>query len=483
MSAKIDRLSESLASAEAAYKTLDDELVEALASRALTSEELEKRSAAEARVSQIREALTAAEADEARGKEFAEARAAKLGAEPHIEVKSEPITYAEGSGNSFYRDLFTAQTASPGTADAWERLRRHQHEIEVLADGPQSTKEARAARKLATEARRKAAESRAVSTSTSSAGDFAPPLYFLPDYSDYRTYGRAFIDALRPYPLPETGMTFNVPAVTTPDSAVNQTTSGENQAITAQDMVVTFRSGNLQTFASNAQVSQQMLDRAGPGVEFDQVILADQARQLNKVMDQYAWDQVWANVNAQNAYTLYTDSSFNLHKFNQSVQAAKAKLNVTDGTVTEATHVFTDANVWGTIAGAYDANNRLQIVPQGVAWNPAAVGNPTNVPEGYTGFELAGTSVFKDQNAWLRWNGNSDATPSYIGDHPTLVADLSIGAFWLEGSPVVRVLPQPYANQLTVLIQTYVYGAIVIRYPNAFQVVVGTGTASANLTA
>jgi hypothetical protein len=263
--------------------------------------------------------------------------------------------------------------------------------------------------------------------------------------------------------------------------AVNQTTAtqgaGSNQSVSTRDMTSTYQNGTLQTVIDNLNVSQQYLDRVGPGIAGDEIVRDDQQRQVNRLLNLYAWQALFATSGI--GITPYTDTAFAAQKFLQAMRKAKATIQKTDGTVAYPTHFITDVDVWETVEGAYDTNNRPFVVPQGVAFNPLAVGDYTNVPEGYTGFRFGSLPALKDQAAWVQWQA-SGASPSY---HVSLVAALDIAAVWLEGTPVIRVLPQPGAATLTVLIQEYVYAAFVPIYPAAMNLLYGTGTTDSYLTA
>lgn len=479
---KLSTLKENRDKAVAELRKLSDANVKALTdeNRNLTDDEAANQAAAETRVAQFDAAIKTAEADRARKDAEKEARNAKIGT-GELRVKHEALTYSEANpDNSFYGDLMAATRNVPATRGAIERLERHQHEVEVLADGPQGTHEARSARKIMVDVRRGKAkpERRDMSTSGASLGDWAPPIYALNDFASWRTFGRSFIGQLKTVPLPSTGMTIYIPRVTTPTQAVNQTANGgENTVFTNRDMTGSYEDGAIQTIGDNAFVSQQLLDRFGPAdYAADQMILQDQAAQINLNLDLYGVGQILSLVDSTNNYIAYNDSAFNAYAFLQKVRSAEIALETTDGVVTSASHVFTTPSVSGSILAALDANNRPYVVPQAVAYNPLAVGDEISGPFGYTGYSFAGAPLFKDQNIWTSWNANSGATPGESNDHPTIVGDLVRGAEWAEGAPVVRVLPQPYATQLTVVIQSYVYCALTPRYPGMWYVVSGTGT-------
>jgi hypothetical protein len=433
------------------------------------------------RLSQFDTAIVRAIADETRSAAEAEARA-KLGT-INTNTRSDDnlgLTYGPAHPkNSFVRDIISASRFGPGSRGAMERLERHQAEVVDLArdDGNPSI-EARNARKAMASVSRMS-EQRDVTTGAGSLGDFSQPVYALQDFAPWRDYGRTYIDQLHHTPMPDSGMVVYIPRIITPNLAYNQTQAGgENTNPGSQDMQATYASGNVNTFLVQSEVSQQYLDRVGPGINGDAIVLGDQKVALNKRLDAWAWDQTWATVAAQGNFTYYNDTSFKAASWNAAVFAATAAIESSEGTVAYPTHVFTDVNLWASFAGSYDSANRPLVVPQGVAFNPMAVGDPVSNAEGFTGFALSGSGlrVFKDQNLWGSWTGDGAATPGYTNSHPALVADLQIGAEWLEGAPVTRILPQPGAQELTVLIQSFCYAAIVFRYPNAFEGVIGSGT-------
>lgn len=496
---KLEALLESRDKAQGEYRALLDSHFEALNTRALTDEEVTAEASAEQRVAQFETAIDREKADEERAAKDAEERARRAPA-PVITVGAEPMTYGPGNPqNSYFRDRYIlAGPRSPRSDAAYDRLMRHQGEVDALAKinsgaatvDERTAKRADTARNLLQEARRfhEDIEHRDVSTSTGSMGDFAPPIYDLDSYAPWRTFGRAFINQLRSAPLPETGMTVYVPRISTPTVAVNQTAgNGENGSITSQDLVATDQSAGVQTIMSNTQVSQQMIDRIGPaGYTFDTLAFADQGAQTNRQLDAFGASVTLANIVSTGSSVAYTDTAFNAYKFSQTLYQAKSKLATTDGIVTYPTHIFSSPDLLNSIFGSYDSSDRPFVVPTTVAFNPLAVGDFANVPEGATGFVLAGVQAYQDQNIWLDWTygagGGSVApfTAAASASYPTIVGDFNIGALWMEGAPVMRVLPEPGAATLTVLVQSYTYAACIIRYPGAFVGIWGTGTSTGN---
>lgn len=486
---RLDTLIESRDAAQAELRTMYEVLDTATAeSRVWTDEERTALDAVEQRLDQIKRSLTDAQAehDAAQGQE--EDRSAKLGGvevgSGTVRVGKEPLTYGlENPRNSFYEDLLYASTpASRGFMVARGRLEQHQNELQAIARYAPGSPEGRAITRYERENRRLGSghEQRTVSTSATSMGDFAPPLFFLTEWAPYRTYGRTLIDQMKSHPMPETGLTFNVPKITTPTEAQTQAT--QNTTVSTRTMVSTYESGTLHTIVDNLKVSQQYLDRVGPGINGDMIVRDDQQRQVNRTLNIFAWKTLLAAA-THVTFATVTTTKFTAAKFNQAIHKAKAAIEKTDGLVAYPTHLFSDVDLWESVEGAYDKNNRPFVVPQGQAFNPLAVGDSTNVPEGYTGFRFASMPAFKDQANEVAWLTLQSATTTKKAQHVALVAALDISAYWLEGMPVIRVLPQPYANQLTVLIQEYVYCSAIVVYANGLQAVYGAGTATSALTA
>jgi hypothetical protein len=85
----------------------------------------------------------------------------------------------------------------------------------------------------------------------------------------------------------------------------------------------------------------------------------------------------------------------------------------------------TDVNIAESILAAYDSTYRPFVVPQGVAFNPLAVGDYANNPEGFTGFSFGGLPLYKDQalnvagsasNFAGRWRDRSRTAPRIMPD-------------------------------------------------------------------
>jgi hypothetical protein len=535
---KLEALRETRTKALADVGAILDEHGTILETRSLTTEEVTKREDATKRVSDLQDLIAAEEVREAEAAADLESRNAKLGnaapvtgtpgagTEPEvrtdakrvkivgeqkrerlsgnlrsIRVGAEPVTYSRANPqNSFHGDLLAAAwPATAGHAEAVGRLTRHQVEMDGIRRNATKTTEGRTLQSYDNETRRRAAqrtEKRDVSTGVSSLGDFAPPLYFLSKYAPFRTYGKTLISILKSAPLPETGMVFNLPKIVTPTEAENQTTStqgaGENTTVSNRDMTSSYETGAVQTVIDNLLVSQQYLDRVGPGIDGDMIVHDDQTRQLNRVLNGYAWGAL-LGMAGNGAIAWNSSAAFNqgnIAEFKRQVHGAKAAIRRTDGVVAYPTHFISDADVWEQVEGSYDTNGRPYTTGDGAsAFNPIAIGEDNGAPEGYTGFKFGGLPAFADESAWVYGGeldnivvGSATAQSATLSTHAAVVGAFDIACYWMEGPPVVRVLPQPYAQTLTVLIQQYCYCALVPEYPGAVQVIYGTALADSTVT-
>jgi hypothetical protein len=122
---------------------------------------------------------------------------------------------------------------------------------------------------------------------------FAPPVFFLPEYAAYRTYGRTFLNMLKKFPMPESGMEFFVPRITTRTEA--ELHISEVSGVSSQDLASEYVSGTGQTVINDLKVSQQYLDRVGPGLQGDQIVQQDQTAQLNRLLNINAYTTLLGN--------------------------------------------------------------------------------------------------------------------------------------------------------------------------------------------
>lgn len=429
---------------------------------------------------------------EKRNAGFAERRAQiNAGVDPtRISNVKEPLTYEEGSPNSWVADFVRSQSpAWPGHYDAVARLLRASHEVDVELASTNDRKEVLkieglfretyrdggggTAKRMISEARergragRPAMEARAgMDTTASSGGSFATPIYFVNKYAPWREAGRAFADECNKQPLPEYGMTVYLPHVTGPAQIASQV--GQNYGIAETDPSAGYLSSNLTTLAGQVTVSQQLLDRAGPNFSFDTLVFDQLHRDYDPKVDQFVIAQAIANATSVS----YTGSfamtgTSGVGGFYGIVGQAKSNIRTTSGVFLNPTHLFVWPERWEYMSAWADANGRPILVP-GYAgpYNAAAAGNSngdTGV-EGDTGYRFNGLPAFQDFNIPLDSSNRDQA----------IVGALNEVWYW-EGAPIPRVMPQTVAQNLSVLLQMYTYIGAIVPYAAAIQLINGAG--------
>lgn len=489
-----------LESRDAAQKAYDDfvtPLIEANA--ALTDEQSAKRSELRGSIEVLDERIDEVDASEKRDAKLAEIRNG-IGAGPakaNLEVR-EATTYGKGSDNSYFMDLiYASNPMSSQNFEARKRLEAASHEAAVEMVSNPSPEKRNYLRSIIAEEKRdggrdavKEALRRAealgatgrgelrtgMDTTGSSGGSFATPVYFIGQYAPYREAGRAFADQCNPQDLPAYGMQVNIPHVTGPAAVATQ--SSQNTAVTETDPTAGYLTGNLTTLAGQVTVSQQLLDRTGPGFAFDKLVFDQLERDYAPKLDALCLTAALAGAGS----ITYTDAAgFQLSGISgttsgtrptlySKISGAKNAIRKGAGTFMTPTHLFMDPSRWEFISAWGDSNGRPVVVPDLAGpFNAAAAGNSDGAVgvEGATGYRLNGLPVFTDANIPVPGAGADQAIVGNLNE-----------VYKFEGTPIPRVLPQTLGGQLSTLLQLYSYATVIVRYPIAVQSISGTGMAA-----
>ena len=390
-------------------------------------------------------------------------------------VRSEPKVYGPGTRHSYYLDL--AISAMPGDQrylEAQERMNAYGRQVvrDAVNDPEVRGRAVRMAKQhyRKNEARAREfvgqLETRAMDTTAASGGSFVTPDYLVSQYAPYRQFGRVFIDQANKQDLPEYGMTVYLPKVDGPSSVANQ--GGDGLAVTETDPTAGYISANLETQAGQVKLSQQLIDRAGPGIEFDKIVFDSLQRNYNQTIDAWALTQALASANIVADASVGATGISVIQDFYSDIAQATQTMETTEGTVLSPTHLFVSGPQWSFISSQLDGEGRPLIVPSaGVPYNAiaAAISGKTEVvTEGRTNYEVQDIPVFKDNNI-----PTIAATPV---ETQLVVAHMPEVWIW-EGDLVPRTIPQTYAGNLQILLQVYTYVAALVRYPYAVQSVQG----------
>lgn len=383
------------------------------------------------------------------------------------------LTYGPGHPeHSYFRDkaLFELQQylgVSPRLAEARERLEAHDREM--MAFDPERRMrciEDRFRSKMDQPGYRSPTverEKRAASTASASMGSFTPPTYWTESFALYVQYFATVLgQCYRPFPLPESGMSIVIPALTASTSVTTQ--SSENTAIATSSPTSSNLTIPLETFAGAMVASYQIIDRGGQegGMGFDQELALQFAVDYATSADAYV---IGLMLTAPQSVS-YTDTAFNLNKFWQQVGDAAYKVESAAGSRLVATHGFYTPQLFRTMAGASDTAGRPIFGPEcgGVR------------ADGSTGTSVACVPSFVDG---VIPNANSEAQ--------AIIANMPANVWAWESEPVVTVVAG--ANQSGTNLATQGsywfgyrrYAAATVRYPNAVAVVSGTGLSTSYL--
>jgi hypothetical protein len=130
------------------------------------------------------------------------------------------------------------------------------------------------------------------------------------------------------------------------------------------------------------------------------------------------------------------------------------------GTVLPATHLFGHPNIVRWMTAQSDPNGRPLLLPETVGSAQAVIAGSRGdqAPVGYTGERLLNLAVFQDGNI-----------PASGSNAQLLIADPS-EIYALATEPVARAFPETFAQNLSVVVQSYMLAGAVVRHSNAVQV-------------
>ncbi|MFC3980714.1 phage major capsid protein [Streptosporangium algeriense] len=349
------------------------------------------------------------------------------------------------TGPSFLRDLFMSQVHHDPAAS--ERLARHGREIEI--DNPGFALRA---------------------INTGAVSGFVPPQYLVEMFAEYARAGRPVANLCRRLPLPEKGMTVDIPRVTTPTTVGVQ--ASENATVSNQDLDDTMLQVPVVTVAGYVDTSRQSIER---GVIIEEVLFADLAAAYAASLDAQVINGSGSsgqhlgllNVSGANAIT-YTDASPTVPELWPKLADAVGK--VMAGRFTGPTAMVSHPSLWAWLLAERDTTGRPMFEPSGVAFNPmGTTDNPTQYGSGPQGNVLVPFVA-------------SGSVPTNLGagtnETRIIVADFRDCILMEDASaaPAQLRFDEPLSNSLGVRLVAYGYSAFASgRQPKAISVVSGTG--------
>jgi HK97 family phage prohead protease/HK97 family phage major capsid protein len=246
---------------------------------------------------------------------------------------------------------------------------------------------------------------------------------------------RNFINSIDRQPLPQSGMSFRIPSITTQvtvDEQATQNTDVDSTEGDIDDITV-----DVKTFAGGNRVSRQLIDRSDPQY-FDELLRQLAAAYARKV-NRFAFDTAAASRGLSTpGATIYEGvvngivDSYNVMKFtpNRVIVSPSGPDSIT----------------WAKVLGEVDQDGR----PIASAANPS---NATGlVTQGTTNGTLAGLDLIVDPN---------------IGEQNGHVYPSAFATFYENaGSPLQVSIDNP--EKLAVEVSVFGYVAMAVKYPTAF---------------
>lgn len=364
-----------------------------------------------------------------------------------VEVGGEPLTYRkegvrepDGSYRSFFAD---ALSASKGDVAAQARLARHTREMEVLG----------------------LKETRAITTSSGGPG-LVPTQYFLDELATFARAGRPFADSLNSQPLPDSGISFSVPRVTTgATTAVHTEGSGVNDSSPVTDYL-TFA---LNTIAGKVDSSRQLVDRSNPLA--DQIVGQDLAADYAKQLDTQLLNQATNGItvlSGTNGVT-YTDATPTAGELYAKI--ADAVQQVWTQRFANPSLIVMHPRRWAFFLGAVDSQGRPLVLPDAMGavqiFNAMAAEGAI-APQGLVG-QIQGLPVVIDPNISTTLGAGTNQDVVVVTrreDH--ILAE--------SAAPRIEVYEEVLSGNLQVRIMCWGYFAFTFaRYAKATSIISGTG--------
>lgn len=328
--------------------------------------------------------------------------------------------------------------AKQGDQVAIERLARHSHEMAV--------------------------EKRAINQTAGTGGEFVPPLWLQDRWVALQRAGRPVANTLNQMPLPSGTNQVNIPKVSGGAAVAVQTDGG---AVQSTDITTTSVTGQVQTVAGQEDVSIQLLDLSNPGI--DQVIFDDIARAYATQIDVKVLTGTVTNAKGldqlagTNAVT-FTQASPTVPLLYPKVADAIQRIHT--GRFLPPSVIAMHPRRWAWFLASLDSQNRPLIVPNGDAFNQAAV--LENVAAENVVGGLQGLPVVVDSSIPTTLGASTTEDEIFVYRAEDL---------WLyESDQRLRVFGEVLSNTLQVRFQIYGYYAVILgRLPLAISKINGTG--------
>jgi HK97 family phage major capsid protein len=416
------------------------------------------------------------------------------GGEGSVHIRSQPMTYGQGSGNSYLLDLAHIAASAKGNTEvpeARERMGQHLKEMAV---------EVRSDKKLAKQLYesgfvRPGQEIRTnPNTTAGTGGEFVPPLWLVSQYVPFARPGRTFANRVVNSPLPPGIDVINVPKLTTGSQTAIQAANAA--AVQSVDIVTSTVAASVNTIAGQEDISLQLLEQSP--IAMDGVVFQDLSADYDQRLDLQVISGTGSNGQHLGVLNVAQQTS------NTSVTKANGvtvgSTTFFDGSTanTQARSILNGINQIETLR--YASPTAIWVHPRrSNSWSyagdsaTAGAGRPYFVANQYGPFnaiglneanaraqgvvgELFGLPVVKDAN--MSTTMNATATTGGTAD-PIVVLKEDDMILW-EGQLKLRALPEILSGTLMIRYQVYAYSAFQAqRFPPSISIL----TSNTNLAA
>jgi hypothetical protein len=299
----------------------------------------------------------------------------------------------------------------------------------------------------------------ATSPAAGEASVFVPPKFVLSQWASFRTPFASFVTACKQEDLSPYGLNVYVPRVS---GEMEVTSQVENASVAEKAPTTVLTKSAVVNKAGQIRVSQQFLDRAGPGVAGDVFLLQQLQVQVETAVDEYAINQ-----SLLEAQTVTNSEAFKFSEkegvggFLGDIRKGKNLIATTSGVRLKATHIFAPSKFVNFIE-AYAAST------SGPVWAPELDGNE-NAPDGdpklqgYSAYVLSECKVYADDNIPL--TGTSNIYQVLIARPETILV--------FRSAPVFYVWPETYGSTLDAALGARVYTCCIPRWPEGVATLTG----------
>jgi HK97 family phage major capsid protein len=366
-------------------------------------------------------------------------------ANPVVSVGNEPTTYNPGADHSFFVDAYRSRFLGDDSAN--QRLQRHGVEVS-RNEGIDVSRD----------------------VGTSAFGALVVPQYLTELYAPLARAGRPFANICMSLPLPDEGMTLNIPRGTTGTAAAAQ--ANENDAVQETNFDETTLAVSVRTYAGQQDVSRQSLER-GRGI--DQIIYADLAADYATKLDTALLMGAGTSgthlgvteVSSINA-TTYTDADPTVAEFWPKLHDAIQK--VASNRYLPASVIVMHPRRWGWLQSGLSSS--FPIAAQaGAPVNSVAVNQA--VAYGQVVSQIGGLPVVTDANIATDQGGGTEDSVLILRAEDMLLWEQG------DGSPRELRFEETAGGNLMTKLVVYGYSAFAAgRYPKAIAEITGTGLAA-----